>query len=283
MEIGRDEDQGPANGADDIASQVQPVHPVEFFHQDGGEHQADNQGDVDGPGEDPQEIFVPQDKGHVEDTHVQGGTVDLHQDVGEADHQIVAVCGQQPGGVRQGVFLRRSRGGVVLRQLLLGQLLHRQHREGVGHQADDGVDDGHPPPAGGPASQSGYRPHGDRLDEQAGAEGEDKADGAHLYPLGAVFGDQGGESGVGDVIGGVEHGVEQSVGDEEPGVFGKVAQVRRDEEDGRQGHGTAHIAPEHPGPGLAHSGVGLVDHGAEEDVGHPVEELGHGDEGANDA
>ena len=144
-------------------------------------------------------------------------------------------------------------------QHLCGQFSYREHRDGVDDQADHRIDDGNGAPGLGATTERLHHSDGGHLDQQARPEREHEADGAHLHALLGVLGDQRGQRGVGDVVGGEEDRVQQHVGDEEPGVHREVTQARRNREDGDEHRRAAEVRPEHPRPGLAHLGVRLVD------------------------
>ena len=88
-----------------------------------------------------------------------------------------------------------------------------ENGERVDDQTDNGIDDSHGAPCFGGVAQCGDSQQRDGLDGKAGGECKHEAVGTHLNALGAVLGDKGGQGRVGDVVGGVEHGIQQSVAD----------------------------------------------------------------------
>ena len=162
------------------------------------------------------------------------------------------------------------------------QLLDGENRDGVDHQADDRVDDSGPLPALSAAAHGSHKAHSHSLDNQAARIGEDETQGTHLNALAVILGDQSGQRTVGDVVGSVEHTVQHRIGNEEEGVLGALAPVHGDGETRSQADAVADVGPEHPRTSLAHLGLGLVDHGAEENVRYTVKDLGHRHQGADD-
>ena len=180
-----------------------------------GKDQCDDQRNVDGPREHAEQVLVAKDMGGVVGTHADHGTVNLLQNVSDADHQVVFVGTQQLGSFDKTVLLVFldfcfNRG---IDQLFLRQFLDGKNRERVDNQTDNGIDDSHGAPCFGGVAQCGDSQQRDGLDGKAGGECEHEAVGTHLNALGAVLGDKGGQGRVGDVVGGVEHGIQQSVAD----------------------------------------------------------------------
>ena len=128
----------------------------------------------------------------------------------------------------------------------------------------------------------GDQADGNGLDQHAGAESEHEADGTHLHTFVVVFGDQGGQGRIGDVVGCIKARVQQCVGDEEPCILCLGTHIRGNAEDRHQADRAAKIAVKHPGPSLAHLCIGLIDHGPEENIADAVKELGHRDQRADD-
>ena len=131
--------------------------------------------------------------GGVEGTHTDHGTIDLLQNVGDADHQVVFVGNQQLGSLDKTVLLVFLDFGFIrgIDKLFLRQLLDGEDRERVDDQTDNGVDDSHGAPCFGSVTQCGDGQQRERLDCKAGGEREHEAVGTHLNTLGAVLGDKG--------------------------------------------------------------------------------------------
>ena len=218
-------------------------------------------------------------------THADHGTIDLLQNVGDADHQVIFVGNQQLGSFDKTVLLVFLDFGFIrgIDKLFLRQLLDGENRERVDDQTDNGIDDSHGAPCFGSVAQCRDSQQCERLNGKAGGECEHEAVGTHLDSLGAVLGDKGSQGRVGDVVGRVEHSVQQGITDKEPCVLGKLAHAHGDGEDADQCDGAADVAVEHPRASLAQLGVRLVDHRAKEDVGNAVKQLGHSNQRADDA
>ena len=202
-------------GSKGIAADVQFVHTVHLGNEGRGKDQCDDQRNVDGPRKHAEQVLVAKDMGGVVGTHTDHGTVNLLQNVGDADHQVVFVGNQQLGSFDKTVLLVFLDFGFIrgIDQLFLRQLLDGENRERVDDQTDNGIDDSHGAPCFGGVAQCGDSQQRDGLDGKAGGECEHEAVGTHLNTLGAVLGDKGGQGRVGDVVGGVEHGIQQSVAD----------------------------------------------------------------------
>ena len=284
-EIACDDNAETAQCADGVAHQVELVHPAEFGDQRRREQQADDHRDIDEPGEYAQEVRVFEHISHVVDAHVQGRGINLHQNIGSADHQIILVFDQELEGVDESVLLLLAGGGLnflAFRELFGRQFFDRHNGERVGDHTDNGVDDRHGTPCSRAAAKICNEADCDRLDQHAGAEGKHEADGAHLDALVVIFGDQGCQRRVRDVVGRIETGVEQRVGDEEPGVLGRRADIRGNAEDRDKADRAPKISIKHPRSCLTHLGVGLVDQGSEEDITDTVKELGDCDKSTDD-
>ena len=96
----------------------------------------------------------------------------------------------------------------------------------------DGVNDRNGTPCSSSASEIGDQTDSDRLDQHTGAESEHKADGAHLYALVIIFGNERRQSGIRDVVGCVEACVKKRVGDKEPCILSCRSEIRRYAENG---------------------------------------------------
>ena len=126
-------------------------------------------------------------------THADHGTIDLLQNVGDADHQVVFVGDQQLGSFDKTVLLVFLDFGFIrgIDKLFLRQLLDGENRERVDDQTDNGIDDSHGAPCFGSVAQCRDSQQCERLNGKAGGECEHEAVGTHLDSLGAVLGDKG--------------------------------------------------------------------------------------------
>ena len=88
-------DQSTGNGCQSIAHDVQLVHSAPFGNQRRGEYQSDDQRNIDCPREHAKQILVAENIGCIVGAHADHGTVDLLQNVGDANHHIVFVTNQQ--------------------------------------------------------------------------------------------------------------------------------------------------------------------------------------------
>ena len=260
-QITRDHHSQTPDGAQGVAHEIELVHASEFRDQSRGEQESDDHRNIDRPGENAQEVGIFQHIGHVVDSHVQGRCIDLHENIGRADHQVIFVLDQQLEGIDQGIFLL----GICLflnfltfRKLFRGKLSDRHYGECVGDNAYDGVDDRHCAPRCRAAAEVGHQSDRDGLDQHAGAESKHKADGTHLDTLMVVFGDQGCQGGVGNVVGCVKSGIQKCVGDKEPGILDRGTGSCGNAEDRHKTDCAAEISVEHPRTGFSHPGVGLV-------------------------
>ena len=90
-----------------------------------------------------------------------------------------------------------------------------------------------------------------------------------------------GQSGISDVICGVEACVQHHVEDEEEGILSGLAPGSGNRENREQADTTAQIGPQHPGPGFTHLRMGLIDEGAKDDVRDAVKDLSHCHQGTD--
>ena len=65
------------------------VHSAPFSNQRRGEHQCDDQRNIDCPREYTEQILVAKDVGCIVGAHADHGTVDLLQNVGDANHHTL--------------------------------------------------------------------------------------------------------------------------------------------------------------------------------------------------
>ena len=261
-QIAGDQDAQTSQSADGIAGEIQLIHAAPFRYQRRRKEQAYDHGNVDGPGEYAQKVGIFQDIGHIVNAHVQGGGINLHQDIRSADHQIVLVADQKAESIEQGVLLLFRRIGInflPFRKFFRCQLSDGENGQGIGDHADDGIDDGHSPPRGRAAAEISDQSYRDGLDQHAGAKGEHETDGTHLDTLMVISGHQSGQGGISDVVGRIEARVQQCIGDKEPGVLGRSTYIGGDAENRHQADSASEIAVEHPGTRLAHLRMGLVD------------------------
>ena len=128
-----------------------------------------------------------------------------------------------------------------------------------------------------------HQAEGNCLDDGAGGECEDEAEGTQLNTLVFILGNQSGQCGVSDVVCGVEAGVQHHIEDEEESVLCGLAPGSGNGEDCEQADTAAQVRPQHPGTGLTHLGLGLVDEGAEDHIGDAVEDLGNCHQGTDNA
>ena len=92
-------------GSKGIAADVQFVHTVHLGNEGRGKDQCDDQRNVDGPREHAEQVLVAKDMSSVVGIHTDHGTIDLLQNVGDADHQVVFVGDQQLGSFDKTVLL----------------------------------------------------------------------------------------------------------------------------------------------------------------------------------
>ena len=184
------------HGSKGIAADVQFVHTVHLGNEGRGKDQCDDQRNVDGPGEHAEQVLVAKDMSSVVGTHADHGTVDLLQNVGDADHQVVFVGDQQLGGFDKTVLLVFLDFGFIrgIDQFFLRQFLDGEKRERVDDQTDNSVNDSHSAPGFASVAQRGDRQQCDGLDGKAGGEREHESIGTHLDTPGAVPGDKGGRA-----------------------------------------------------------------------------------------
>ena len=275
-EVTGNDDTKSAEGADRIAGKIQTVHSAPFCDKGRSEQKTDDHRNVDSPGEDAEKVSVLQYVGHIVNAHVERRRINLHQDIGSADHQVIFILNKEFESVNQVVLFFFSRSfyfDFVIHQLLRRQFLDRKYRERVRYNAHDGVNDRNGTPCSGSASEIGDQTDSDRLDQHTGAESEHKADGAHLYALVIIFCDERCQSGIRDVVGCVEACVKKRVGDKEPCILSCRSEIRRYAENGDEAERAAEVAIEHPGTCFSHLCLGLVDQRTEENIAHTVKEL----------
>ena len=104
-EVAGDDDAESSQCANRIAGEVKLVHAAPLGNKGRSEQKTDDHRDVDRPGENSEQVGILQDVGHEVDTHVESSGVDLHQDVGGADHQVIFVLNEKLERVDQSVFL----------------------------------------------------------------------------------------------------------------------------------------------------------------------------------
>ena len=185
-------DQCTRNRCQSIAHYIQLIHSIPLCNQGRGEHQCDDQRNVDCPREYTEQILVAKDVGCIVGAHADHGTVDLLQNVGDANHHIIFVTSQQLCSLNQIVLF------VLLDFLFVGgihqfafrQFLHGENGEGVDKQTDDGVDDCNSAPTGSTTAQCRNSTQRDGLDEQAGGKGEHETPRTHLDLFGTVLRDE---------------------------------------------------------------------------------------------
>ena len=153
------------------------------------------------------------------------------------------------------------------------QLFDGKYGVGVGDQTDDCVDNSDHSPTNHTAAEPAHCEDGNGLNDDLGCEGEDEAEGTDLNTFAGVLGNQSGQGCVSNVISGEEDCIQQGVGQEEENVLCGLTPAGGNGEAGYQGDGAANVGPQHPGAGLTHLGLGLVDHSSEEEVGNTVEYL----------
>ena len=273
------------NRCQSIAHYIQLIHSIPLCNQGRGEHQRDDQRNVDCPREYTEQILVAKDVGCIVGAHADHGTVDLLQNVGAANHHIIFVASKQLCSLNQIILF------VLLDFLFVGgihqfafrQFLHGENGEGVDKQTDDGVNDCNSAPAGSTTAQCRNSTQRDGLDEQAGGKGEHEAVRTHLDLLCAVLRNKSGKGRISDVVGGVEHGVQQRVRNQEPCVLCKLTEIRGNCKNSHQRDGAADVAVQHPRTSLAHLRVRFVDQRAKEDVRYTIQQLGDCDQGADNA
>ena len=93
------------HGSKGIAADVQLVHTEHLGNEGRGKDECDDQRNVDGLGEHAEQVLVTKDLSSVVGTHADNGTIDLLQNVGDADHQVVFVGDQQLGSFDKTVLL----------------------------------------------------------------------------------------------------------------------------------------------------------------------------------
>ena len=241
------------HGGKGITADVQLIHTVHLGNKSRGKDQCDNQRDVDGPREHAEQIFVTENMSGVIGAHTDHSAVNLLQNVGDTNHQVIFVGHQQLGSLDETVFLIFLDFGFIssIYKFFFRQFLDGENRKRIDNQTDDGVDDSHRAPCLGSVPQSRNRQQCDGLNGKAGGKRKHEAIGTHLNTLGAILGDERGQSGVGNIVGGVEHSVQQSIADEKPCVLSKLAHIHGNGEDANQRDGTADISVEHPRTCLA--------------------------------
>ena len=271
------------NRCQSIAHDVQLVHSAPFGNQRRGEYQSDDQRNIDCPREHAKQILVAKDVGCIVGAHADHGTVDLLQNVGDANHHIIFVTSKQLCSLNQIVLFVLLDflfvGGI--HQFALRQFLHGENGEGVDKQTDDGVDDCNSAPTGSTTAQCRNSTQRDGLDEQAGGKGEHETPRTHLDLFGTVLRDESSQCRVSNVVGSVEYSVQQSICDQEPCVLCKLSQIGRDGENCHQRNGTANVAVQHPRTGFAHLRMRFVDQRTEENVRHTVQQFGNCNQSAD--
>ena len=155
---------------------------------------------------------------------------------------------------------------IFIFQFFFGKLLDGEYGDGIHHKSDHCVDDCNISPTFHTAAAPVNGFHSYRLDQEACAECEDKADGTHLYSLVAVFGDECGQCRIGDVVCGVEYGIEQCVGDEEICIFCDIPPCCRNCKNCSQHHTAADVGKQHPRTSLAELRFGFVNQRTEYDI-----------------
>ena len=271
------------NRCQSIAHYIQLIHSIPLCNQGRGEHQCDDQRNVDCPREHAKQILVAENIGCIVGAHADHGTVDLLQNVGDANHHIIFVASKQLCSLNQIVLF------VLLDFLFVGgihqfafrQFLHGENGEGVDKQTDDGVDDCNSAPTGSTTAQCRNSTQRDGLDEQAGGKGEHETPRTHLDLFGTVLRDESSQCRVSNVVGSVEYSVQQSICDQEPCVLCKLSQIGRDGENCHQRNGTANVAVQHPRTGFAHLRMRFVNQRTKENVRHTVQQFGNCNQSAD--
>ena len=271
------------NRCQSIAHYIQLIHSIPLCNQGRGEHQCDDQRNVDCPREYTEQILVAKDVGCIVGAHADHGTVDLLQNVGDANHHIIFVTSKQLCSLNQIVLF------VLLDFLFVGgihqfafrQFLHGENGEGVDKQTDDGVDDCNSAPTGSTTAQCRNSTQRDGLDEQAGGKGEHETPRTHLDLFGTVLRDESSQCRVSNVVGSVEYSVQQSICNQEPCVLCKLSQIGRDGENCHQRNGTANVAVQHPRTGFAHLRMRFVNQRTKENVRHTVQQFGNCNQSAD--
>ena len=271
-----------AQSSDHIAPDVELIHAAKLLDDHGQNREGNDHGDIDSQRQGAENRFIAEDILGVVGADADDRCVELSQNVAAADDDVVLVLEQNLKGLQESeiVFLLSV---FFYTLVIFRQLLDGEYGIGVGDQTNNRVDDGDCSPASHTTAEPADCINGHSFNDNLGCKGKDEAQRTDLDTLAGVLGDQCSQRCVGNVVSGEEDCVQQSVGEEEEDVLCGLAPAGGNGEAGDQSNGAADIRPEHPGTGLAHLGVGLIDQSAEEEVADTVKNLGKCDQGTDDA